>query len=748
MRRRLETRPLTVILPLAATFIALAVIDQLVGTATLHGVLVTGAGLGAAALVALGLSVHRPAHATGWRFIGVALALLGAGFACFYAPSWVGFESPGSPSVPDALWLVLYPLLVAGLAIKIVRHRSRVGAMIDLATTTLVAVTVMGPLLIGPFIQSSELATELRALQITYSLFDAALAACVVQYALMRPRRCADRLLLAGALVYVAGDLSWNWMLLAGKYGDGSLPDIGWVLGPLLISLGALHPSVRESGTGPVHDDRLRWWNAILLGAAPLVGPFLLAFAHGADPDGDLGAVIMILVASVAMAALSLTRLGLLVRNAQRLSADLAVAVGERDELLVASQHRYQTLIEQLPGVVYIIMPGGGGDDASAAVLYLSPRVEDVMGVTVDECLMDIDALARGIHPEDMLVLADTTAIAGGGQRRVEYRYQRPDGEWIWVRDEGSLIAGPSGEQVMQGILFDISAEKRAESERERLQLDLRLAQKLEAVGQLAAGIAHEINTPIQFVGDTTQFLEDAFTDLMALIAEYEAALAAVRDGTPLEQVTARIAEAEEDADLEYLRERVPAGFVRAIEGLDRVSKIVRAMRELAHPPTSEMVPTDLNAAIERTLVVAANEFKYIADIETDLGPLPEVTCNEGDINQVILNLIVNASHAIEEVVADTNGRGTIRISSRLDDDNVVLTIADTGGGIPADVAGRIFDPFFTTKDVGRGTGQGLAIARRIVTETHGGELSFDTEPGEGTAFHIRLPLVAQELTA
>jgi PAS domain S-box-containing protein len=747
MRRRLQERPGTIIAPLAAAFIALAVISKAIGNPTLHGVLVTAAGLGGAAIVTVGLKVHRPAHAKGWRIIAAALTLLGVGFACFYAPTWIGRGSPGSPGLPDALWILLYPLLIAGLAIKIVRRRSRVGALIDLATMTLAAVTLMVPLLIDPFVHDSELPERLRALQIAYAVFDAALLACVVQFALMRPRRWADRLLLAGTVVYVTGDLSWNWMTLTGNYADGSLPDIGWVLGPLLMSLGALHPSVRESGTGPVTDDRLHWWSALLLGAAPVLGPFLIAFADGADPDRHLGAVVLILIASVAMATLSLTRLGLLVRNAQGLSADLEVAVGERDVLLVASQHRYQTLIEQLPGVVYIIMPGDGDADG-ASVMYLSPRVEDLMGVTVEECLMDIDALARGIHPDDMLVLADTVAIASGGQRRVEYRYQRPDGEWIWVRDEGSMIKGPNGEQMLQGILFDISAQKRAESEHERLQLDLRLAQKLEAVGQLAAGIAHEINTPIQFVGDTTQFLEEAFTDLLALLAAHDAALTAVQAGEPLEQVAARVAEAEDEADLEYLRERVPAAFTRAVDGLDRVSKIVRAMRELAHPPTTEMAPVDLNATIERTLIVAANEFKYVADLETDLGPLPDVTCNGGDINQVILNLIVNASHAIEDVVADTDGRGTIRISSRLDDDDVVITIADTGGGIPDEVAARIFDPFFTTKDIGRGTGQGLAIARRIVTETHGGELSFDTMPGEGTAFHIRLPLVARAVTA
>ena len=220
-------------MPLAAAFIALAIIDGAIGNATLHGVIVTAAALGAAALVAFGLAVHRPAHATGWRALGVALALLGAGFACFYAPTWLGGESPTPPALSDVLSLLMYPFLIAALLIKIVRHRSRVGALIDLTTMTLAAITVMGPLLIDPFMRSSQLPMELRVQQVGYALFDAALLACVVQYALMRPRRWADRLLVVGASVYVAGDLSWSWMMLADRYVDGALPDTGWVPRPL-----------------------------------------------------------------------------------------------------------------------------------------------------------------------------------------------------------------------------------------------------------------------------------------------------------------------------------------------------------------------------------------------------------------------------------------------------------------------------------------------------------------------------------
>jgi signal transduction histidine kinase len=164
-------------------------------------------------------------------------------------------------------------------------------------------------------------------------------------------------------------------------------------------------------------------------------------------------------------------------------------------------------------------------------------------------------------------------------------------------------------------------------------------------------------------------------------------------------------------------------------------------MREFAHPPTTKMAPADLNAAIENTLIVAANEYRYLADLETDLAELPPVDCNIGDISQVLLNLIVNASHAIADAAGVTDEKGTIRVSTRVDGDDVLVTVADSGCGIPDEVGARIFDPFFTTKEVGRGTGQGLAISRTIVNDKHGGSLTFQTAPGEGTTFELRLPV-------
>ncbi|HTP29274.1 MAG TPA: ATP-binding protein [Anaeromyxobacteraceae bacterium] len=269
-------------------------------------------------------------------------------------------------------------------------------------------------------------------------------------------------------------------------------------------------------------------------------------------------------------------------------------------------------------------------------------------------------------------------------------------------------------------------------TETRRLQMELHQAQKLEAVGRLAAGIAHELNTPIQFIGDNTHFLKEAFSTLCAVVERVE-------ELVPPE-ARAAIDAIEGDADMEFLREQAPRVFENTVRGVERVATIVRGMKEFAHPDRRDMVATDLNRGIQATLEVARNEYKYVADVETDLGELPSVTCYAGDVNQVFLNIIVNAAHAIAEAEKATNGRGRIRISTRCEDDHVVVAVSDTGSGIPTSIRDKIFDPFFTTKEVGRGTGQGLAIARTIV-EKHRGSIQFETEPGRGTTFFIRLPV-------
>jgi signal transduction histidine kinase len=208
------------------------------------------------------------------------------------------------------------------------------------------------------------------------------------------------------------------------------------------------------------------------------------------------------------------------------------------------------------------------------------------------------------------------------------------------------------------------------------------------------------------------------------------------------------VAEALETANLDYVNRRVPRAFERTLEGVERVTAIVRAMKEFAHPAHGEQSPADLTHAIENALLVARNEYKYFADIETDLAVLPLVNCVLGEVNQVFLNLLVNAAHAVEARVKGTEERGTISIKTGVEGSKVWIAIGDTGCGIPAAIANRVFDPFFTTKPVGKGTGQGLAIARSIVVDKHGGKLSFESEVGRGTTFRIELPIAGRRATA
>jgi signal transduction histidine kinase len=268
-------------------------------------------------------------------------------------------------------------------------------------------------------------------------------------------------------------------------------------------------------------------------------------------------------------------------------------------------------------------------------------------------------------------------------------------------------------------------------------------AQKLESIGQLAAGIAHEINTPTQYVGDNVRFLQTSFEDINRVLRQYELFKEAFQEGRTGDSLIQKVDEAIQEADLDYLTEEIPKAFQQTLDGLDRVSRIVHSMKAFAHPGKEEKVLTDLNRAIETTLVVARNEWKYVADVQTDLEPsLPLVSCIPGEINQVLLNILVNAAQAVAEVVGDgANGKGTITITTRRDNSWVEIRISDTGKGIPEGVRSRIFDPFFTTKEVGKGTGQGLAISHTAIVGKHQGSLSFNTEINRGTTFIIRLPL-------
>jgi two-component system NtrC family sensor kinase len=246
--------------------------------------------------------------------------------------------------------------------------------------------------------------------------------------------------------------------------------------------------------------------------------------------------------------------------------------------------------------------------------------------------------------------------------------------------------------------------------EMRNLELELRHAQKLESIGQMAAGVAHEINTPIQFVGDSLHFLQEAFEDLQGILRAYRDSRSVWGSETAHVALATEIEEVEEEADIEFISEGAPAAFQRAVNGLARVAEIVKAMRNFSHSGPDDFAPTNLNDAIETTLTLARNEYKYVAEVKVDLGEIPAFMGHVGDLGQVFLNLIVNAAHAIGEKAerSGTSDLGQISITTRVEGEWALTEVTDTGGGIPENVIDSIFVPFFTTKDAGKGTGQGL----------------------------------------
>ena len=291
-------------------------------------------------------------------------------------------------------------------------------------------------------------------------------------------------------------------------------------------------------------------------------------------------------------------------------------------------------------------------------------------------------------------------------------------------------------------ICRDITARKEAEASRAALESELAQAQKLESLGTLSAGIAHEINTPVQFVSDNVHFLKEATGDLEAVLAAYAALAEAIDSGGDVKAALAVARAAEAEADLAFVREEMPPALDQALVGLAQITKIVSAIKVFAHPGLEDRTEFNLNEAIETTVTVSASQWKHVAELECDLQDgLPPVPGYPGELNQVFLNLIVNAAQAIEEAAA--GGKGRIAITSRVDGNSAIVTVSDSGCGIAPENQGRIFDPFFTTKEVGKGTGQGLSLCYSIVTQKHGGQIAVASEPGKGTVFTIRLPLDA-----
>lgn len=313
----------------------------------------------------------------------------------------------------------------------------------------------------------------------------------------------------------------------------------------------------------------------------------------------------------------------------------------------------------------------------------------------------------------------------------------------VEIRVQYIDIEGGEGRFVLIG--HDISEREREEKEKKKMETRLLHSQKLESVGQLAAGIAHEINTPTQYVETNVEFFADAFKDINNLMEKLRDLLALLKEKEGNSELIAEFERELEDFDWDFLSHEIPLSISQSREGLKRVAKIVLAMKTFSHPGSKEKSPANINEILETTLIVARNEWKSVADVQMDLeADLPAVPCHPDEMGQVFLNILVNGVHSIVEKQerGDEAGKGLIAIRSLRNDGWVEVRITDSGLGIPDFIHDRIFDPFFTTKEVGKGSGQGMAIARDVVVTKHKGTIAFETEQGKGTTFIVRLPLV------
>jgi two-component system NtrC family sensor kinase len=391
-------------------------------------------------------------------------------------------------------------------------------------------------------------------------------------------------------------------------------------------------------------------------------------------------------------------------------------------------------VIDDIPGGLYTVDGDGRLTSLNrAASELLGWTEEELLGVSVHSvvhaCVRQEAPLPQGECRLRPVRMADRSG------QSVECTFVRRDGLTFPVACSVAPFETGDGAPGTVVTFHDLTQARNAE-------VEARHDQKLESLGRLSAGLAHEINTPIQFVGDNTRFLAEAYQDMLELLLVYRECMAPSLGELEWAERTRRAQAAEIKADIDYLATEIPAAVGQSLEGVERVASLVKAMKSFGYKDSTEQSYADLNEAIRTTLTVARNEVKYVADVILDLGEIPDVLCHRGDLNQVFLNLLVNAADAL----TDKGERGEIRISSVVDGPTVVITFADNGPGIPPHIQQSVFEPFFTTKEVGKGTGQGLALARSVL-EKHSGSIEVRSVTGEGTEFVVRLPVAGRQRT-
>ncbi|MDL2355771.1 MAG: PAS domain-containing protein [Pseudomonadota bacterium] len=409
---------------------------------------------------------------------------------------------------------------------------------------------------------------------------------------------------------------------------------------------------------------------------------------------------------------------------------------------------RLQYLIDNTPAVIYSAVASG-----DFKLTFVSNNAIHMLGYQPGDMVADPNFWFDHIHPDDAPNIFSSLALVFvEGERTYEYRFRTADGSYRWMHDTLRLLRDANGApHEVIGSLTDITVRKGVEeslarSSEEQRSLIARLeqtrdqllqAEKMASIGQLAAGIAHEINNPIGFVNSNMGALKNYVTALFGVIQEYEDSIAA---HAPPAALQARIAAARSKADLAFMQEDAADLLRESMDGLKRVKDIVQALKDFAHVGENDWRVTDLHQGLESSLNIVASELRNKATVEKHFGQLPPINCMPAQLNQVFMNLLLNAGQAIAE-------RGVITIRTGVDDGMAWVAIGDSGAGIAPEHLSRIFEPFFTTKPVGTGTGLGLSLSYGIVTR-HGGRLEVVSRPGHGSTFTVRLPLAGPPATA
>ena len=408
---------------------------------------------------------------------------------------------------------------------------------------------------------------------------------------------------------------------------------------------------------------------------------------------------------------------------------------------LARDNARLKYLIANTPAIIYSSVPTGDG-----TMTFVSDNALRVLDYKPEEMVADPSFWFDHIHPDDVpTIFSSFSKIFTEGQQAYEYRFRARDGHYLWMHDSLRLIRDADGNPLeVVGSLTNITDRKLMEealqkkgeeqqlliNELQETQAQLLQSEKMASIGQLAAGIAHEINNPIGFVNSNMGALRGYVDTLCELVDGFDQVVGALTDRPELKASTSQL---KKKADFDFLKEDVGQLVQESLDGLKRVKDIVQSLKDFAHIGETDWQYADLHAGIDSTLTIANNEFKYKAVVKKEYGTLPLVKCVASQLNQVFMNLIVNASHAIKD-------NGVITIRSGAEGDWVWVEVGDNGCGIPADILNRIFEPFFTTKPVGKGTGLGLSLSYNIVTK-HGGRIEVASELGQGTRFTVHLPV-------